>query len=363
MQFHPAHAGPLWFVPLAVAFVIAIGGTIALSYAARGHHRFLSYPRFGRPPGEDAPALPAFLGGAAIVVALAAAAGSFGMLHDARYLLIMMCLMFAVGLWSSVAHTPEGVEIAVQVLVTAMLAHYAGIEFRNAGDLFGLGPLNLGILALPVTVVILVVVAHSLTMMDDLEGFRAAFAFTALAWLTAAGAASGMEPQSRVALLLEAALAGYLLCSVLLRSRRSAARVFLGPAGGLMIGFALGWLGMSLTQGPGRSVPPIAALFFVLLPVADGLSVALRQFERGRNPFERGDYRIHHYLFSRGFSSAQTLVILVAASALLGAVGYFGWRLGVPEPALFWLALFGFLAYHAWIKEAWRKLKGVYFVI
>ncbi len=30
---------------------------------------------------------------------------------------------------------------------------------------------------------------------------------------------------------------------------------------------------------------------------------------------------------------------------------------------MFWLALFGFLAYHAWIKEAWRKLKGVYFVI
>ena len=31
MEFHPAHAGALWFVPLAVAFVIAVGGTIALS--------------------------------------------------------------------------------------------------------------------------------------------------------------------------------------------------------------------------------------------------------------------------------------------------------------------------------------------
>src|SRR5262249_14376956 len=214
MEFHPA----LWFVPLAVAFVIAVGGTLVLSIAARDQqHRFFSYPRFRR-PGDDSPALPAFMGGAAIVVALAIAAGSFGMLHDARYLLIMMCLMFAVGLWSSVAHTPEGVEIAIQGIVTAMLAHYAGIEFRSARDLFGLGPLNLGIFALPVTVVILVMVAHSLTMMDDLEGFRAAFAFTSLAWLTAAGAASGMEPQSRIAMLFEAALAGYLLCSVLLRS-------------------------------------------------------------------------------------------------------------------------------------------------
>jgi UDP-GlcNAc:undecaprenyl-phosphate GlcNAc-1-phosphate transferase len=271
--------------------------------------------------------------------------------------------MFAVGLWSSVAHTPEGTEIAVQVLVTAMLARYAGVEFHSAGDLFGVGPLNLGILSLPVTVVVMVTVAHSLTMMDDLEGFRAAFAFTALAWLTAAGATSGIEPQSRMALLLEAALAGYLLCSVILRGRRGSPRVFLGAAGGLMIGFALGWLGTSITQGPGRTVPPIAALFFVLLPIADGISVALRQFERGENPLERTEERIHHYLFSRGFSSAQTLVILVGVSALLGAIGYFGWRFGVPEPALFWLALFGFLAYHAWIKEAWRRLKGIYFVI
>lgn len=356
MEFHPAFAGPLWFAPIAVAFVTAVAGTVVLAFASGGP-QFLKFHA-----DNSAPRLPAFMGGIAIFVALIASAGSIGMLQDARYLLYMMCLMFTVGLWSGVAHTREGAEIAVQVIVTALLARLAGVEFRSAGDLFGVGPLGLGIFALPVTVVIMVTVAHSLTMMDDLEGFRAAFAFTALAWLTAAAAASGLEPQSRIALLFEGALAGYLLCSVLLRSR-SRSRVFLGSAGGLMIGFALGWLAMDLTQGPGRSVPPIAALFFVLLPLGDGLSVALRQFERGENPFERTDSRIHHYLFSRGFSSAQTLVILVAASALLGAIGYFGWRFGVPEPALFWLAFFGFLAYHAWIKEAWRKLRGVYFVI
>jgi len=274
----------------------------------------------------------------------------------------MMSLMFLVGLWSSVAHTQEGMEIAAQVIVTALFARLAGVELRNLGDLFGVGPLNLGILALPVTVVVMVAVAHSIAMMDDLEGFRATFAFTALAWLTAAAAASGLEPQSRITLLFEAALAGYLLCTVLLR-HRSRSRVFLGGAGGLMIGFALGWLTIDLTQGPGRSVPPIAALFFVLLPLADALSVALRQFERGENPLERTDTRIHHYLFSRGFTSSQTLVILVGASSALGAIGYFGWQFGIPEPALFWIAFFGFLAYHAWIKEAWRKLKGVYFVL
>jgi hypothetical protein len=43
-------------------------------------------------------------------------------------------------------------------------------------------------------------------------------------------------------------------------------------------------------------------------------------------------------------------------SASFGAVGYFGWRLGVPEYTLFWPFFFGFFAYHFWIKRQWRVL-------
>ena len=357
MELHPAFAGPTWFAPLVIAFVAASGATLVLALASGGGFRFLG--NGSRDPG---PRIPALLGGLAIIAAFALATTSVGLFGDARYLLTIMALMFGLGLWTTLGSTREGIEIAAQVVIAALLAKLAGVELRDAGDLIGIGPLHLGILALPLTVVAMVALAQSLVMMDDLEGFRAAFAFNALAWLSAAGAASGLEHHSRLALLLEAALAGYLMTTVLLRAW-SRPRVFLGNAGGLMIGFALGWLTIDLTQGPGRTVPPIAAVFFVLLPLFDAGSVALRQFERRESPLARTRNGLHHYFFARGFSSAQTLVILVAASALFGAAGFFGWRLGVPEPALFWLAFFGFLLYHAWIKEAWRKLRGVYFVI
>lgn len=357
MGLHPAVAGPLWFAPLIVAFLTAVAGTLVLAQASGGGFRFL-----GNGTDDPGPRIPALLGGLAIMVGFGASAGTFGLLGDARYLLAMMALMFMVGLWSTVAHTREGIEVAVEVVVAALLARLAGVEMREAGDLIGIGDIRLGILGLPLTVVGMVALAHALVMMDDLEGFRAAFAFTALAWITVAASASGLAHHSLIALLLEAALAGYLLTTTLLR-RWSGARVFLGNAGGLMIGFALGWLLVDLTQGPDRLVPPVAALFFVLLPMLDAASVALRQFERRENPLARTDMHLHHYLFARGFTPAQVLVILVVASAGLGAVGFFGWQLGVPEPALFWIAFFGFLLYHAWIKEAWRRLKGVYFVL
>jgi UDP-GlcNAc:undecaprenyl-phosphate GlcNAc-1-phosphate transferase len=350
-------AGALWLMPLALAFLIAAGGTMLLSFAS-------GPVPVAAPPGEPVPTteLPAFMGGFAIYFGLVAAAWNMGVLEDARYLLLLMCLMFVLGLWNTFVRTREAIDFAVQVIVTALLVRVAGVEFRNAGDLFGTGPLALGVLSLPITVMAMVALAYALTMMDDLEGFRAAFAFTVLAWFSLAAASSGLETQWSLALLFQAALGGYLLCSVMLRGRSRSA-VFLGSGGGLMIGFALGWLAIDLTQGPHRTVPPIAALFVVMLPLADALSVMMRKIERKENPFERNERHLQHYLFARGCTPARSLVILVAAAALLGAVGFAGWRLHVPDAAMFWLAVFGFLAYHAWIKAAWRKVDGFYYVL
>ncbi|HSN22214.1 MAG TPA: MraY family glycosyltransferase [Usitatibacter sp.] len=357
MPFHPATAGPSWFAPLVIAFLSAAAATLVLAVASGGGLRFL-----GNGSDKPGPRIPALMGGLAIIFAFAVGTTAVGLLGDARYLLAIMALMFVLGLWTTLGDMRQPVEIAAQVVIAALLAKLAGVELHDAGDIIGVGPIRLGIAALPLTVIAMVALARALVMMDDLEGFRAAFAFTALAWLSAAGAASGLDHPSRLALLLEAALSGYLMTTVLLR-RWSRPRVFLGNAGGLMIGFALGWLTIDLTQGPGRSVPPIAAIFFVLPPLFDAGSIALRRFERRESPLERTENGLHHYLFARGFTPAQTLVLLVAASALLGAVGFFGWLLGVPEPALFWIAFFGFLLYHAWIKEAWRKLRGVHFAL
>jgi hypothetical protein len=47
---------------------------------------------------------------------------------------------------------------------------------------------------------------------------------------------------------------------------------------------------------------------------------------------------------------------MVAVAILFGAVGVVGWRLGVPEPILFWAFVSLFFAYHYSIKAAWARL-------
>jgi len=123
MELHVA-MGPLWFAPIVLAFLTAVAATMVLALASGRR-------LFGAAAPEHGPGLPAFMGGIAIIVAFVAAAAVTGMRTDARDLAFMMALMFAVGFWSSVAHTREGVELAVQVIAVGLLARLGDVEVRT----------------------------------------------------------------------------------------------------------------------------------------------------------------------------------------------------------------------------------------
>src|SRR4051812_8439317 len=182
-------------------------------------------------------------------------------------------------------------------------------------------------------------------MMDGLDGLGGSMALVAFGWYAAAADFSGLDVQFKTALIFCGAIAGFLLFNLRFPWQPQA-RVFLGDAGSLMMGFALGWFAIDLTQGPGRTIPPIAALWVLLLPLADCVSLMARRVSKRKSPFVADSHHIHHYLLARGLTHGQTLALLVGLSALFGAIGFFGWRMGVPEPLLFWPFFFGFFGYH-----------------
>jgi UDP-GlcNAc:undecaprenyl-phosphate GlcNAc-1-phosphate transferase len=262
----------LWLVPVALAFLAGFALTI-----------FLSRSR-----------ATLIMGGFAILVAVAGATWEVGLLPEVRYLLLAMGLLFAAGLWSDVADRGDYANLAIQVIATTLIVGGADVQLRSLP----------AFLSLPITVCVLLAVAHSVSMMDGLRGFRASFAFVALAWFTAAAIMMGLQVPFQIGLVLVGAIGGYLVSNLVLL-KRPYSRVLLGSAGGLMIGFTLGWLAIGVTQASGRGFPPVAALWVLLLPLADGLSVVLRRAARGRDLFARGDQQIHDYLFAKGSRRAK----------------------------------------------------------
>jgi UDP-GlcNAc:undecaprenyl-phosphate GlcNAc-1-phosphate transferase len=295
------------------------------------------------------------VGGISIFATLLIAASFTGIAPSVGYFLFALSTVIAIGFWDDVAEISPRVKFLIQIVASAIMIWGAGVELRTVGDLFGVRSIGLWIFAVPMTIFAIVGVVNAINMMDGLDGLGGCIAFTAFAWYAIVAAQSGLEVQFETAIIFCSAIAGFLLFNLRF-PWQSQARVFLGDAGSLMLGFGLGWFAIDLTQGPGRQFPPIAALWVLLLPLADCVSLMTRRISRGRSPFVADSHHIHHFLLARGLSHGQTLGVLVGCSTLFGAVGYFGWRLGVPDHYLFWPFFLGFFAYHAWIGRAWKKV-------
>jgi len=297
------------------------------------------------------------VGGIAIFVALLGAALAAGISRETSWFLLTLSVVITLGFWDDVTDLSPRLKIAIQVIVATLMIWGAGVELHGVGDILGWRPIGLTFLAAPLTVFAIVGVMNAVNMMDGLDGLGGSIAFVAFAWYAAVAAVSGFQVQFDVAVILCGAIAGFLLFNLRF-SWQSHARVFLGDAGSLMIGFALGWFAIDLTQGPGRTFPPIAALWVLLLPLADCVSLMARRLRAGRSPFAGDRHHIHHYLLARGFTHNQALYTLVGVSAAFGAVGFLGWRYAVPDATLFWTFFAGFFAYHFWIARAWRQLEA-----
>jgi UDP-GlcNAc:undecaprenyl-phosphate/decaprenyl-phosphate GlcNAc-1-phosphate transferase len=298
------------------------------------------------------------VGGLAIFATLLVGATTMGIADHVGYFLFALSIVIAAGLWDDVTEISPRLKLVIQIVASALMVWGAGVQLTALGNLFGFRAIGLWVFAVPLTMFAIVGVVNAINMMDGMDGLVGCISFTALVWYALVAIDSGLDLQFRTALILGGALAGFLLFNMRFPWQRHA-RVFLGDAGSLMIGFALGWLAIDLTQGPGRTFPPIAALWVLLLPLADCVSVMARRVRMRRSPFVADRHHIHHYLLARGFTHSQALAILVGVSVVFGAVGYFAWRLDVPEPFLFWPFAAGFFAYHAWIGRAWTKLEAL----
>lgn len=297
------------------------------------------------------------VGGLAIFATVLIATSLMGELDNVGWFLFALSTIIAIGLWDDVTDISPKLKFAIQLIASAIMIWGAGLELRSVGDLLGWRPIGLWIFTAPLTMFAIVGVVNAINMMDGIDGLAGSNALVAFAWFAIVSIDSNLILQYRTALIFCAAIGGFLLFNMRF-PWQDHARVFLGDAGSLMLGFALGWFAIDLTQGDGRTFPPIAALWIVLLPLADCVSLMARRIRAGCSPFVADRHHIHHYLLARGFSYSQTMAILVGLSVVFGGVGYFGWRLHLPEAALFYPFFFGFFAYHFWIQRAWRAIEA-----
>ena len=202
-------------------------------------------------------------------------------------------------------------------------------------------------------------VINAVNMLDGLDGAAGGSALVASLWLAWGAFAQGLGVQCALLLLLAAAIAGFLVWNLRMAGR-SQATVFMGDAGSMMLGLALCWFSIDLTQGAGRILPPIVCVWLLAVPLLDMARVMFLRLLRGKSLFDADRGHFHHILLARGHSVAATAWLLIGASALSGAAGIGAWKLGVPDCAMFYafIALLAAILGVAWAREFEKGLQN-----
>jgi UDP-GlcNAc:undecaprenyl-phosphate GlcNAc-1-phosphate transferase len=238
-------------------------------------------------------------------------------------------LMVALGVWDDLYDmrpmTKLAGQIAIAALTWAMGFQVGSIELPFHFFLSAAAPVSF-----LVTVGWIVIVANAFNLIDGIDGLTAGVSvITALTVFLLANQNGATVPVI-AALALSGALAGFL------RFNLPPARIFLGDAGALSIGYLTAVLAMSSYQKSPAAVALVVPLLVLGLPLLDTILAVIRRglihlHTRGAEGLRPGDViravtsadrgHLHHLLLRNGLSVPASLAVLYSICIALAAIG------------------------------------------
>jgi UDP-GlcNAc:undecaprenyl-phosphate/decaprenyl-phosphate GlcNAc-1-phosphate transferase len=263
------------------------------------------------------------LGGVAIAIAFGAAIAfaaivtpdldAVGRLRPNRAPAILggAALLLLVGVVDDVRGMRAMVKLAWQV-VAAVLAFTLGLSLERLHLPWGF--VDLGILALPLTVAWIVVIINAINLIDGLDGLATGVVLTALGAFALLSASDGVDPTLPIIAAAGGAAIGFLAYNL------HPASIIMGDTGSMFLGFVVGAVAISLTQDGAVPQSPIVPLVALLIPLADTAWAIVRRTARGDPFFVADRGHIHHQLLRAGMSQRDAMLLLTAVSAGLAVV-------------------------------------------
>lgn len=247
-------------------------------------------------------------------------------------------------------------RFAVQIAAALAMVYFGGVRLVDFGELLVPGrTAALGLASTFASVFSVVGVINALNMIDGMDGLSGAMSLVTLGAMGLLAEATGADGATLLLALAAGALLPFLMFN--LRFGARPARVFLGDAGSMSLGFLIGWHTVSLSQGEHRAFAPVTALWLFAVPLVDTVSVMWRRLARGESPFAPDRHHVHHLLLAIGMPVNKALLVLIAIAVGMAGVGIGLERTETSEPLRFYAFLVLAFAYHFWAVARWREIR------
>lgn len=273
------------------------------------------------------------VGGLAMFVAVLVALIFDNALHgNVAILLGCAAMLVALGVLDDKHGLSVSVRMMIQVFLVSVVIVGAGGTIRHLGALFG-SDLQLGIFAVPFSVIAFVGGINAINMIDGADGMAGKMALITTLGVAVIFYVAGVYQWLPLTWALIGALIGFLLMNSRLFVKR--AWVFMGDAGSMWLGLVLGWFMAQITKGH-VSAEPALVLWLFGIPLIDTLAVMARRMKRKQSPFAADRTHIHHVLEQAGLSVGDTVLVLSLVQLMLVGTGVYFYLIQAPSFVVFW---------------------------
>lgn len=324
----------LYVVVGTVAFILAALLTEAVRRIAL-KYQLMDRPGKGKVHGSPTP----YLGGVAIVIGTLAAWAIAAPLRDPQVLTLIGTgtLVAAFGLADDIRPSRVSVRLTVE-FVAAGAVVASGARAGIVGAVPGIGNwLDIGI-----TVLWIVLMTNSFNLLDNSDGAAGGIAAVTAAALAVLTFGTGRESIAALQVAVSASCAGFLV------HNWAPARIFMGDAGSLFLGFvtsASAVLVFGLHHGSVLSAPwavrVSGLLLLTFVAVVDTGTVVVSRYRAGRPLMQGGTDHTSHRLRALGLRTSQTAALLSAVAGISCTFGLLVTLGAIPAAGSLVVALTG----------------------
>jgi len=235
-------------------------------------------------------------------------AGFLSKIGQLVIVLLAVFVLFVLGLWDDKSHLSPFFKLAVQFAVAIIAAAFADIRV----ELF----IESKIITAILSAVWIVLIINAFNFLDNMDGAAAGIAVIVSCVLFTAAVLGGQVFIGGLAVVFIGTLLGFLVFNF------PPAKIFMGDAGSLVVGFFVALLTLRTTYYHGAQTGRWYAVFLPALvmavPLYDFISVTLLRLSQGKSPFIGDTQHFSHRLKRRGLTDTQTVLTLYLATLCTG---------------------------------------------
>ena len=233
---------------------------------------------------------------------------------DPRWKLLLFAsgLMVLLGLVDDWIALRGRQKLLGQIMIVAMLVGGGGTVVSSA-DFLGI-PIELGVFALPITMLWLLGAVNALNLIDGADGIASTTGSIICAGLSIIAFSRGDIIEGSIAIALATGLLAFL------KYNRPPASIFLGDSGSMMIGLVIGTLAIWTRTKESTAVAVVIPIAVLSIPLFDSSIAILRRVLTGRSIYAADRAHMHHVLQNllteRGLSQGWMLGIVAVLTLI-----------------------------------------------